>query len=423
MTQDNSTQLISPSSFRIDKYLVNDIYGFNGQIDTDDRLIRNIIYSVAEDYEHSLFGFGCIDPARFAEKWQYDPSYLRKRVADPYQLRDMSPEEIAEYRERITVKKASPKEEPSDRYVWDTHLENAIYILSNKPFNFNNYGQFSVVDDKTKQEKVIKSHASFTLFTSISAVRRSRGKVVYSYTLNENFEKNLTRYYIRGEQNSLLQLRASGLDSLYLFLANLKTNLALKGRGDTSETEDRLDFDKLCRFAGIPEYTKDGKPYEPKKRKRLLIEALERISATTELSFSVTWQKGEGERAAYIPVVCYGTGHLQMFDTQRPGLGRMVVSEERKLIQRQLIQKEFLSIYKKVYSVGYLPVDEEKFNAWALDNDRDREEKMTALRLAYIGIFGCIPKNAAELSRKVFDIISCGKEATLSETLRSINLL
>lgn len=415
----NNSQIISPTSFRIDKYLVSDIYGFNGQIETDERLIRNIIYSVAEDYEHSLFGFGSLDPAKFAERWQYDPSYLRKRVAEPYQLRDLSPSEIESYRERISARKSQTKDE-SDKYVWDTHLENAIYILASKPFNFNTYGEFVVVDDRTKKEQVFKSHASFTLFSSISAVSRGRGKVVYAYTLNDNFEKNLTRYYIRGERESLLQLRGSGLDSLYLFLTNLKVNLALSGAGKTPSGDGALSFDNLCNLAGVPTHTKDGKEYEDRERKKLLNRALAKVNDTTELKFSVSWVKGPGATAAYTPVIDFGDGHLPRYNVKQPGLGRFVLDEERSTIQRQLIQREFLTIYKKLFSSGYRPIDEEDFNAWAIDNSRSKEEKATALKLAYIGIYGCIPENANDINKLVFDAIAHGNGRPFSDILKLV---
>ena len=418
----DSFKPVSPTSFRIDKYLVNDICGFNEQIDSDDRLVRNVVYSVAEDYEHSLFGFGSIDPARFAERWQYDPSFLRRRVTEPYQLRDMTADEILRYRERISSRIGGIKDAGSDRYVWDTRLENALYILSNKPFNFNSYGEFVATGKNGPQERIIKSHASFTLFSSIDTVNRGRNKVVYTYTLNENFEKNLTRYYIRGERESLLRLRSCGLDSLYLYLTNLRINLALEGKGVAAGTA-AAGFDHLCNLAGIPSKTQSGGDYEPRERKKLLVRALRRVVETTELKFEVRWGRAADGSSPYLPEIDFGTEHLGMYDARRPGPGRIVVQTERNLIQRQLIQREMLAMYKKLFSGGrYLPVDENMFNAWATDVNQNREEKVTALRLAYIGIFGMIPKNEVSLNKAVFDALDKGRGTSLPKALSGIKL-
>ena len=420
-SQENSqdTGILSSTSFRIDKYIVGDICNFNSQIDADERLVRNIIYSVAEDYEHSLFGFGQIDPAVFAERWQYDPSYLRKRVDQPFQLRDMSEEAVEQYRHRLAA--GIREDGQGDERVWDTHLENAMYMLANKPFNFNSYGQFVIESNVNNKLVSVKQHTSFTLFTSIGAVRRGRGKVIYTYTLNENFEKNLTKYYIRGERDSLLKLRGCGLDSLYLYLSNLKINLALMKRSMVSPDTGGPGFNRLCDIAGIPAFTKAGLPYEPKKRKQALIDAMKKITDTTELHFTLGWKKGAGARAAYMPVIDFGEKHLICYANASHGLSHMIKDTEKFSIQRQLIQREFLNMYKKLYCTGYsCVISEEDFNAWALDKDRNRAEKETALRMAYISIFNMIPENIQALNSIVADAIQNGSGTSLSERLRRV---
>ncbi len=426
MQTKGTSELVSPTSFRIDKYLVNDISGFNNQIESDDRLVRNIIYSVAEDYEHSLFGFGTLDPARFAERWNYDPSYLRRRVDSPAQLTDLPADAVEAYRARIAGGKGDREAIGSDQYVWDTRLENALYILSHKPFSFNTYGEFSIVNPETRQERAFKTHASFTLFSAISAVYAKRGKVIYTYTLNENFEKNLTRYYIRGERETLLALRGSGLDTLYLALANLRVNLGLRGKGKT-DVEYGPTFDELCEMAHVPKSTKEGKPYELRERKRLLTNAFKRVMSATsksgDLECTVTFVRAGKAGEDPVPVIDFGTDHIQRCASDKPGYGSLVASMERTLIQRQLIQRELLSLYKRLFSGGaYVVLDEGEFNRWAMDVHRDRLEKETALRLAYIGIFGRIPENAESLNRTVFDMISDCRTGNLSDALRRLSL-
>lgn len=421
----SSVAMISPTSFRIDNNIIRDIYNFNEQIGVDERLVRNIIYSVAEDYEHSLFGFGTIDPAVFAERWEYDPSYLRKRVLNPYQLGEMGEADIREYRERIRAADGTKQSDDlGDERIWDTHLENAIYILANKPFNFDTYGKFVVINPANHEEKCVKTHASFTLFSSISAAKRKNGKTVYTYTLNENFERNLTRYYIRGERESLLRLRGCSLDSLYLYLSNLKANLALEEQYTTSPQTGGPSFEHLCNLAGIPGKTKEGIDYQPKKRKQLLNRALEKINALTELKFSVKWGSAYGARGAYYPIFTF-EGLQPPKDGKKSGynIQRTIGNLERPLIHRLIIQREFLSMYKKLFpSECFTSVDPDAFNTWALDKDRNKEEKNTALKLAYIIIFKCIPKNANELNGLVMGVITSRKEPRLEDRLRYLVL-
>lgn len=421
-TQNNDAVELSPTSFRLDRNIIRDISNFNSQIDSDERLVRNIVYSVAEDFEHSLFGFGTLDPAVFAKKWKYDTSYLRKRVDEPYQLRNLSPEAVAEYRRRLAAPREDRPAEGPDERVWDTHLENALYILSNKPFNFDAYKQFVVTDAKTLKEKdVVKVHASFTLFTSITAVQVGRGKVVYTYTINENFERSLTRFYIRGERESLLRLRPSGLDPLYLYLSNVKVNLAVHGQHRTTPLDGGPSFDDLCNVAGIPAFTKDGARYEAKKRKQLLMDAVRRVQEQTELAFTLEWRTADGNKAAYSPLLDFGSEKADRYNNQ--SLGRMYTQLENFAIQRQAIQREMLSMYKKLFpTVFFGAAEEAAFNEWALDRDRNAKEKETALRLAFISIFHRIPDNIAELNGAVNDVIQKYKEPQFCDRMEHLRL-
>ncbi len=420
--------LIPEDSFRIDKYLINDIHGFNVQIslrgetdspDSDEKLVRNVVYSVADDYEHNLMGFGHLDPARFAAKWDYDPSYLRRRVENPYQLSSMPPEAVAAYRSRVA---AGERGDGPDGRVWDTRLENALYILAHRTIDFDQYGEFvEGRGDDAGEDVLVKAHSSFTLFTSIAAVERGRGKTVYTYTLNENFEKNLTRYYIRGDRGSLIRLRGCGLDSLYLYLSNLRTNLGLKGLSATTPGE-LPDFEYLCRMAEVPARTKAGAEVPARERKRLLSNALSRVAEETDLRFTVRWNGGRGRKVEYTPVIDFGTTHLLLQQRNR-GLGRIVANAEQEAIQRQVIAKNLLDMYRKTHNAGlYLPADEEAFNAWALDNGADRKEKETALRMACIWIFRRIPDNEDRIMKTFFDAVASSGAKTLAGVLAEFRM-
>lgn len=418
----NDYSLISPTSFRIDKYLVNEIENFNSQIrffnggaeGPDDKLIRNIVYSVANDYEHNLMGFGQLDPRRFAESWKYDAAFLRRRVENPYQVTSkFSEEEASAYRSALAAGEKPPK---SLGHVWDTRLENALYILSDCSISFDRYGETMRDVNGVKQKVEVATHAAFTLFSSLSFVTTGHNKTIYIYTLNEAFEHSLTRYYIRGEKNSLLVLRREGLDSLYLYLVNLKTNLALGEKWRT--TPGTLpDFEYLCNMAGIRALTKDGRAVPMKERKKQLGAALARITAETELSVKVEWVRGDGARDCYVPVLDFGTE--EVLGTQNgKGMKTMVGIEEKKIIIHQIIKKNLLDMYRKVTGLEiFLPGERERFEAWAVDKNRDMEEKKTALRMALISLYQQLPKKADQIVTRFFDSLNGRSPRQFGETV------
>lgn len=385
-------------SFRIDKYFATGIGHLTRRLDgDDDTLIRNIIYYVAESYEHSLFGYGVIDQTEFARRWNYQTSNLRRRHPSPRQLNDMSQQDVELYLSRC--KDAPSERKTPDAYVWDTRFENALYILANKPMSFSSYRTYEEGGD-LRVSRVIKENVAFTLFTRIQAVQRPRGKVVYTYVLNPDFEQNLTSYYVRGRRQSLIGLRSKDLDQVYLYLTNLKANLSMQGRHETSPGE-LPTFDYLCDLAQIPRQTKEGRTYEQRRRKERLCGVLDEVVSTTELSFTVRWEREEGCRYAYVPVIDFGKESLMA-----SGYAQHVQKLENEKIYRQIVGLQLRDMYSRLHSAGaYLPVDAEGFNDWVFDAERDRAEKETALRLAFIRIFGRIPGDEARRKTEFFDSV------------------
>lgn len=405
---------MSEDSFRIDKYFASGIGQIARRLDSEDyTLIRNIIYHVAESYEHNLFGYGEIDQTDFAKRWNYQTSNLRKRHPSPFQLNDMSDQEIRLYLERCENNIAERK--GADAWVWDTRFENALYILANKPMSFNSYNTYKNDETNAMMERVVKENVTFTLFTHIKAVRLGRGKVRYQYNLNPDFEQNLTSYYVRGKRQSLIALRSKDLDQVYLYLNNLKANLVVGGKHETTPGE-MPTFDHLCDLAQIPRLTKDGKPYEQRRRKERLVGVMEDIRNTTELSFSVRWQRGEGCAYPYVPVIDFGEDAVP-----KPGMVAHIRKEENSKIYRQIIGLQLRDMYSRLYSVGsYSVIDMGDFNAWIFDVRKDRAEKETALKLAFIRIFGRIPYDEARRKADFFEqvrIVSDSEDATFERLL------
>lgn len=405
---------MNEDSFRIDKHFASGIGQLTRRLDADDdTLIRNIIYHVAESYEHSLFGYGTIDQTDFARRWNYQTSNLRKRHPSPMQLGDMTRDDAERYLARCRENPSGRK--GPDAWVWDTRFENALYILANKPMSFNNYRTYEAEDGGEKMDRVVKENVTFTLFTRIQAVARPRGKVIYTYVLNPDFEQNLTSYYVRGCRLSLIGLRGKDLDQVYLYLTNLKANLAVKGRHETTPGE-LPTFDYLCDLARIPAATKDGVPYEQRRRKSRLAETLAEIADSTELKFSVRWAREEGASYAYVPVIDFGEDSVPT-----TGMVQHVRRDENARIYRQIVGLQLRDMYARLHSTGtYGPLDLGDFNAWVLDADRDRPEKETALKLAFIRIFGRIPLDEARRKAEFFEQVRQVAETSPSPSLEQL---
>lgn len=376
--------------FRIDKNIAHNIdyiskyHSDNNVVNSDGGLIKNLIYYFCHSYQNNLFNFGTFDVIDFASKFGYSPDYLKKRHPEPEQFKGKSTEEI----ERLYYQ----QEEDISFKVYDSIVENALYILHTKPIIFArgartvDYQNNEIIYNKQSNSYLIIQQLNTKTISKITKENRSSrklqgnqgSKVVYQYTLNNLFIENLSHYYLKGAKESLIQLRKSSLDDLYLYLSNLKNTLALKGKSKTTR-EETPNFELLCKIANIKSIKENGEPYDNKYRKRDLVKCFTEINKRSELKFEVTWVKSDKQRWNYIPI-------LEFEDLKAVDL-----ADEKKSVFRNRLSHELLEAFRICKGGDYHSDNRDVlFMSWLKDISQNEKEKRLAYETAHFRTHGKI---------------------------------
>lgn len=349
---------------RIDKNVGKNVLDFTG-LGTDAPLVKSLIYYFCHTYQYNLFNWERLDPYDFARRFGFTTNHLRKRHPDPVQLKGLSQTEIDDMY-------ALQEKEPEMR-IWDSYLENALWILKTSKINYRYGGKVY----KSSEEKMYYSEVKDIQFLEELAVifsKNSRGgkeRISYHYKLADSFVENLTNYYFKASADSIMLLRKPALDDLYIYLINLLASL--KGAANDKQlTHDSSKeiiatpaFSLLCELAHI-------NVKSAKQRKYKLNGCLQRIARETDLKFTVEWVKANANtRYNYKPIL-------------RFPLTTNINSEgERDNIFYQKVVHELMKVYRKkyVYKVEHSST-EDKFLTWCRKNE-DVEAKVLAFQYAY----------------------------------------
>lgn len=337
---------------RIDKNVGKNVLDFSA-LGKDAPLIKSLIYYFCHSYQYNLFGFGMLDPQEFAKEFNFTANYLRSRHESPAQLRGFSDQEIADM---YALQEAQP-----EMRVWDSILENALWILKSTKINYRYGGKAFDTDGEKVYYSEVKS-IQFLTELSITFHKNSHGgreKVLYHYALDPSFVENLTNYYFKADHRSISLLRKPALDDLYVYLKNLRSSL--KGADGTP------GFSLLCELAHI-------QIKNPKQRKFKLNKCLEKIAEESDLKFTVSWVKEHpGVRYQYKPII--------HFATDAPAEDS---HEERNNIFYQKVIHELLQMYRRKHAFRVNEMGSElKFLAWCRQSTVDTEEKALAFQNAY----------------------------------------
>lgn len=354
--------------FRIDKNIAHNIdyiskyHNDDHTVNSDGNLIKNLIYFFCYTYQDkaNLFNFGSFDVYRFASQFGYSAEYLKRRHPAPEQLKGLSEPEIKEMYLR--------QEEDINFKIYDSIIENALYILHTKPIVFirgaktvdykNNEVIYSTDSNsylviKQLSVKTIKKLLQENKTFNHKLVGNEGGKKVYNYTLDQLFIENLSHYYLKGNKESLLQLRKSSLDDLYLYLLNLRSNLAVKGIFQTTVTETPA-FELLCTIAHVKLLKENGEPYDNKYRKRNLVLCLKEINNRSELKFELNWVKAKNNRFAYTPIFTFEPTVKPDLLKEKEGIFKLRLSHELLETFRILNSQEYYSDNRNQYFIQWL---------------------------------------------------------------------
>lgn len=293
MTQSSKQQtLLQPSGgelFRMEKSVMTKDNFLDLSSVSGDTISEALLEYICYEHQYNIFGYGILDPIDFANKFRFSTKYLFGLHPSPYQKKIQ--ENFFNNSSRGNLRQRIYSDVKSSELICGSRIENALYILANFPLHVTST---AVLEDQT----LIRQYGSLRVLEQFAIIQDGKtGKITYAYKLDDKFRRNLTSMYLTTRLDSLAALRKTGLGILYVFLLKLRDALFSEGRTQTY-VGNTPAFDYLCSLADIPEYD------EAKYRKRDLNKAFKRISADTELQFSVNWEYGNGKER-YTPVFIF----------------------------------------------------------------------------------------------------------------------
>lgn len=383
--------------YRFDKNLATNMNRIEEIVDAGSGypgLVRTLLCFFSYEHEHNLLSEGILIPEKFAKEYKINLKDLQAKCSQPYQFTQITQSQRIEMERKEKEDISTGRQGNLSSRLWDSHLENALYVLAHCPISIYATGGFYGSSDS---DGFIKGDIPIQVLSAISCHREGRS-IYYKYRLNPEFVRNLTSYFLKANRSVVVALRPKALDDLYLKLVNLKSNLlACDPPQYMTTVENTPSFERLCEWAHVPEYTKAMKAYEPRKRKAKLNEALRFMISDARILTEVRWVRGsEDSIAAYTPILVFS----QM--EARPEFIRNEVKKEfRKMFREEFVRNladcyRTLAVYRN--ERGKLSTD--MFWDWVY-SDQDVNEKRNAYESACMVVYKKIPDNIEEKFRSV----------------------
>jgi hypothetical protein len=374
---------------RIDRNIVHnidnlfDLFGIGGA-DMDDNLLRAIVYYLCFNYQNNLFSYEIFDPYEFAQQMGYSTVYLRSKHPKPLFVEDLNKKPEAERKAHLD----------GGYPTYETNIENALYALWKKEVMFSYGAKFYT---STEKEEVL-SHQNIRLFIlrnlqilEVRSGKTRQHRTVYSIEMDDRFVHSLTKYFIRSNKKTLIDLRKSKLDVLYLKLLQYKENGLLQLQGNPAKaqiqpnsiTVELGNFEAMCRWAGVPLCKKDGSPVPSKARKQQLLDALRTVNEKTDLSYTISTATKRGQKFPYSFSVTFNLV---------PGATVSRHEEDRADMIRlfdETLSRDLFTFWRSCYCKDANPyrINMGDFSRW-VSCDTDYEEKKNVYLVAMAKIFG-----------------------------------
>ena len=242
------------NNLRIDKNIAYNIIEINKVEDTQTQIIiKALLIYFSYSYQSDLFGYGMLDPYDFARRLNIDKDVLFKKHPNPKFLQDqtMSAKQLYD-RER------NNKKYNSDTRVWDSYLENALYIMVTTPI----FEEYRSTDDE-REYVGLKNHIlirEIRLYP-LKANQGRTQKLFYKYKLDEYFERNLRKFFLQIDFKGFTQAKKKGVDNIYLAVLNIVNSHKRKGTNKHFfRLNDLLDYFNISKDIEIR--------YQKRKAKR-----------------------------------------------------------------------------------------------------------------------------------------------------------
>lgn len=389
VTQHDSYQDAYQDTFRLERSIITKQNTDQIAAISGDHIAEALIYYICYEHQYNIFGFGRIDPEDFAKRFNFSTRYLREKHEKPYQKIILKMDETQKGTRRL---RNANRSEPE---TYTSRIENALFILANLPLMV---GQVIVDDEKKTVRELRPVRLLQTLFIEQN---KTTGKVSFAFQLEEGFQRNLSTFYQRANTKSLVRLRKSRYNVLYLHLLRMRDATFAKGLTSTT-VEDTSSFAYLCQLANVNE------KQEPKYMKRDLNAAFRKINEETELEFAVEWTRGANDQGQkYTPIFHFEPQLGEVIGENSWGYGSQLRREE-KLDVACLEFKHNLFNACPYHEYRYMDNAEKLFYEWIkTDTPEQRKSLEYILTKTFMNINCPIP---GDISQRVDQFIRDANE-------------
>jgi len=358
MLSNNINELI-----RIDRNTIHNYNNFDKFGGRTGDVIRSLLMYFAKERSNNIFGFGVLDPVKFAQEMKFEYKHLIEKAEKPYQFQYLNESEIGNLYEL-------EKNNPIEYHVFDNVLENSLFILLTNSLLFNDY----IVKESFINTKKWKLQSFLVLKELSFFVKKSKtNKYFYKYTLAEDFINNLITYFSFSNITTFANLKKGNLDGLYLFV-----NSFLEEMVNKSIKEKYLDFDELCLR---------GKIFatEPRNQKTKLKEKLNKLKK--ELNFDYTFVKKNLDAKFKYKIL------LTNNNIDNDKIIKENIEKKIRILFENTLKQELLKMWKSLIDDDYnddnIEID---FTNWIKKGELvNVKEKEAVYKITYIKIYGNIP--------------------------------
>jgi hypothetical protein len=281
---------------RVDKNVAFNVIQFEKVADRQTAIIlKALVIYFSKSFERDLFGYETLDPYKFAKEMDINRATLFKRHPNPAFVKNHHLS-----RAQLEQKEKESKKIIEEVRIWDSYLENALYILFSHPIFESYKGSTETSDFVGLSNFLILRDISVHAPTTNSGRNQ---KLYYKYKLDEYFERNLRKYFLQVDIKIFTDCKNKGVEGFYLQLMSIYESYKKKGLNIY-----HWKLDELLKYFTISD------KIEIKHQKQKLIVQLkkvEKLMSNTIPGLSFDWIKGDNQRWAYVPVVRWDKVNLQ----------------------------------------------------------------------------------------------------------------
>jgi hypothetical protein len=214
----------------------------------------------------------------------------------------------------------------------------------------------------------------------VKSGKTNQRKTVYHIGMDERFLHSLTKYFILSNKETLISLRKSKLDILYLKLLQQREHAIFS----SNPRVEFGNFEMLCRWCGVPQKQKDGADMPAKQRKFLVLQALQTIAAKTNLGFEVASKTSRGQRFPYTFCVTFNLNERMLASKKE------AEKNDLMCLFDETLHRDLISFYKMSVCSEQNPllIDQQGgYRKW-MYTDVNYDEKKQIYMLTCAKIFG-----------------------------------